>query len=280
MQRALVLGSGGITGTAWELGLLAGLADAGLALTDAAVVVGTSAGSVAAAQICSGIPIGELYARQLQPPATTERVSRFSRRTRLAMVVALGRSKNDSDTFGRRMGAFAVRAAARGRTPSVEQRLATIASRLPSTEWPDRDLWITAVDADSGAFRVFTRADGVALVDAVAASCAVPGVYPPIPIGERTYIDGGYRSGSNVDVARDYEPIVVLAPRPINAGPVRGPQQQLDALGVRGVVISPDGPASAGIGANAFDPAARGGAAEAGRDQAARVVERVRAACD
>jgi NTE family protein len=54
VSRALVLGGGGVTGVAWEIGLLAGLAEAGVDLRDADLVVGTSAGASVAAQITSG----------------------------------------------------------------------------------------------------------------------------------------------------------------------------------------------------------------------------------
>ena len=66
-MRALVLGGGGITGIAWELGVIAGLAEAGVRLADADLVVGTSAGSVVGAQLLSGTPVDELYATQLRP---------------------------------------------------------------------------------------------------------------------------------------------------------------------------------------------------------------------
>ncbi|MEV1147602.1 patatin-like phospholipase family protein, partial [Micromonospora sp. NPDC049799] len=68
MARALVLGGGGVTGVAWELGLLAGLAERGVDLLGADVVVGTSAGSVVGAQVCSGTPVEDLYAAQLRDP--------------------------------------------------------------------------------------------------------------------------------------------------------------------------------------------------------------------
>jgi NTE family protein len=278
-NAALVLGSGGITGTAWELGVLSGLAAAGLDLTGAATLVGTSAGSVTGAQLVSGLPIEALYERQLQPPVG-ESLARMNRRARLTVIYGVLRHRRDPEAFSRWLGAQSLHLAARRQVPSVEQRLATIGSRLPSAEWGERDLRIVAVDARSGVARVFTRDDGVPLAEAVAASCAVLGVYPPIPIGGRTYIDGGYRSGSNVDIARGREPIVVLAPKPIDAGPMRGPQQQLDALGVRGVMIAPDAPdaaALAAIGESPLDPAARRPAAEGGRVQAARVAEQIRA---
>ena len=64
-----MLGGGGITGIAWELGLLAGLAEGGVRLGEADLVVGTSAGSVVGAQLLSGAPVEELYASQLRPPS-------------------------------------------------------------------------------------------------------------------------------------------------------------------------------------------------------------------
>lgn len=104
------------------------------------------------------------------------------------------------------------RLALAARTVPAAQRLAVIAARLPSPDWPDRPLQVTAVDADTGEFRVFDHTSGVSLVDAVAASCAVPGVYPPISVGPRRYVDGGVRSATNADLAEGCERIVILAP--------------------------------------------------------------------
>ena len=71
------------------------------------------------------------------------------------------------------------------------------------------DLLDAAVDTD-GEFRLLRREDGVALRDAVAASCAVPAVYPPVPIDGRLYVDGGARTGANADVAVDCDRVIVL----------------------------------------------------------------------
>src|SRR6478752_1454482 len=173
-RTALVLGGGGITGIAWELGLLAGLAEAGVDLSSADLVVGTSAGSVVGAQLTSG----------------------------------------DHPAFRRRIGALALAAEKAGRTPSEQERLDVIGARLISPEWPERPFAVTAVDAETGEFRTFDRSSGVPLVSAVAASCAVPGVYPPVSIGGRRYIDGGMRSAANADLAKGYDRLVVLAPIP------------------------------------------------------------------
>jgi NTE family protein len=273
-KSGLVLGGGGITGIAWELGMLAGLAEAGVDLLSADLIIGTSAGSVVGAQIASSTPIEALYLRQLEPPSN-ELPARLGPRQMLVYLTALVRARGDLARFGRLLGAMSLRAARAGRVPAVEQRLEVIRSRLPSAEWPERDLRITVVDARSGEFRVITSRDRVPLVDAVAASCAVPGVYPPIPIGDRTYIDGGFRSSANADLASGCAKIVVLAPMSRAAGPLKSPQQQLAGLGAS-IVIVPDAASRAAIGNNVLDPAARRGAAQAGRAQAAAVVEQVR----
>jgi NTE family protein len=98
-----------------------------------------------------------------------------------------------------------------------------------------------------------------------------------MPIGDRTYIDGGFRSSANADLAGGCAKIVVMAPLPKAVGPVKGPQRQLDKLGVSSVVVAPDTASRAAIGNNVLDPAARRSAAEAGRTQAAAVLEQVRA---
>jgi NTE family protein len=273
-KSGLVLGGGGITGIAWELGLLAGLAEAGVDLPSADLIIGTSAGSVVGAQIASSTPVEALYLRQLEPPSN-ELPARLGARERLVYLMALLRARGDLARFGRLLGAMSLRAARAGRVPTVEQRLEVIRSRLPSAEWPDRDLRVTVVDARSGEFRVITSRDRVPLVDAVAASCAVPGVYPPVPIGDRTYIDGGFRSSTNADLASGCAKIVVLAPVSRAVGPLKSPQQQLAELGAS-IVIAPDPASRAAIGNNVLDPAARRGAAQAGRTQAAAVVEQVR----
>jgi len=271
--RALVLGGGGITGIAWEIGLLGGLAAEDVDLTSADLVVGTSAGSDVGAQITSGTPLEELYAAQLAGYGI-EVASHMGRGLLLGYAVNLVRGR-DPVRFRQRIGRMALRA----KTMPATERLAVIASRLPSPDWPARALQVTAVDADTGEFQVFDRDSGVPLIDAVAASCAVPGVYPPIGIGSRHYVDGGTRSATNADLAVGCERVVILAPIKAGFGPLIGVDAFVAQLrgGSRVVSVSPDAAASAAIGRNALDPARRAPSAEAGRSQAGAVVEAVRA---
>jgi NTE family protein len=273
-RTGLVLGGGGITGIAWEIGLLSGLAEAGVDLSGADLVVGTSAGSVVGAQLASGAELEAMYGRQLEPP-TQEKVARMTRANLAQYGWALLRSRGKDVEFRRRVGALALAAEKAGLTPSEQERLDVIGSRLVGTEWPDRPLVLTAVDAETGEFSAFDRDSGVPLLKAVAASCAVPGVYPPVTIGERRYIDGGMRSAANADLAADCERLVVLAPIPRGMGPMASVDAQVSGLVSRVAVVSPDKASRAAIGRNVLDPAARAGSARAGRAQAASVVARV-----
>jgi NTE family protein len=271
---ALVLGGGGITGIAWEIGLLAGLAEAGVDLSGADFVVGTSAGSVVGAQVTSGAELEALYARQLEP-ATGETAARLNRATLAQFGWAMLRTRGDHAAFRRRIGSIALAAEKAGLTPSEQERLDVIGARLVSTEWPERPFVVTAVDAESGKFRTFDRESGVPLVSAVAASCAVPGVYPPVSIDGSRYVDGGMRSAANADVAQGYDRLVVLAPIPRGIGPIASVDAQVTGLIARVAVVSPDRHSKAAIGKNVLDPAARAASAEAGRAQAMTVAQQV-----
>jgi NTE family protein len=207
-MKALVLGGGGITGIGWELGVIAGLAEAGVRLQDADLVVGTSAGSVVGAQLLSGTSVEDLYAGQLRP-ATGEIAASLGVGGLVRWILASLSSRNETKVRARigRMALHAKTAA------TAEERRAVIASRLPSHDWPARArLLVTAVEASTGAFRVFDRDSGVDLVDAVAASCAVPMVWPPMPIAGHAYVDGGVCSSANADLAASADRVVVIAP--------------------------------------------------------------------
>jgi NTE family protein len=268
-RTALVLGGGGITGIAWEIGILAGLAEAGVDLSGADLVVGTSAGSVVGAQLAGGTDLTELYARQLQP-STGEPVGRLSRAAIAQLGWAMLRTRGNHAAFRRRTGTLALAAEKAGLTPTEQERL-DVFGGLVGAEWPERQLVVTAVDAESGKFRPFDRDSGVPLVHAVAASCAVPGVYPPVTIDGRRYVDGGMRSAANADLAQGYDRVVVLAPIPRGFGPLASVDAQVTAMVARVAVVSPDAHSKAAIGKNVLDPSARAPSAEAGRAQAAAV---------
>ncbi|HEY3010288.1 MAG TPA: patatin-like phospholipase family protein [Micromonosporaceae bacterium] len=269
--RALVLGGGGVTGVAWEIGVLAGLAADGVDLSTADLVVGTSAGSVVGAQLRSGVPAEEMYQRQLAGYGA-EAAARLNGLAIARWAWAVMRSRDP-----RRARARVGRMALAARTMPESERRAVIEARLSKHEWPAGGLLITAVDAESGEFVTFDRNSGVPLVDAVGASCAVPGVWPPVTIDGRRYVDGGVRSPANVDLAAGYERIVVLAPTS-GGGPFPSMARQVSRLRNRSrvVAVTPDPAARRAIGRNVLDPARRAGAARAGRTQAAAVSPAIR----
>jgi NTE family protein len=278
-SRALVLGGGGVTGVAWEIGVLAGLAARGVQLSAADLLVGTSAGSVVGALLAWGAGPAQLYEEQLTPVAgagqagASTGVDTMRRRDMAIFGWAMLRHR-DPDRARARIGRMALAAP----TGPEARRREVIAARVPSAQWPARPLLVTAVDAVTGEFAVFTAASEVSLVDAVGASCAVPGVWPPVTMAGRRWIDGGIRSPANADLAAGYERVVVLAPitRGLRAASAVATQAAgLTRAGRAVAVVSPDQAAKAAIGRDVLDPARRGPAARAGHAQAGAALDRV-----
>jgi NTE family protein len=273
MTRALVLGGGGLAGIAWQLGLLAGIADAGADARDADVVVGTSAGSVVGALLRQGTDLDELFDRQLRPAPHELHVALDLEQVAAVLLGPLADAHGEQDAR-RRLGTAALSASA----VSEADRRAAVAGRLDLHDWPARPLLVAAVDTGTGELVVFDSSSGVALVDAVAASCAVPGVWPPVTIGGTRYMDGGVRSITNADLAAAADAVLVLAPsRGFSPNPF-GPERdaELAALSGRVLVVDADEASTAAFGADPLDPATRGPSARAGRAQAATVVDDVR----
>jgi NTE family protein len=287
-ERALVLGGGGSTGNAWLIGVIAGLFDAGLDVTEADLTIGTSAGSTAAAQIAGATPTQLLAAILAATPQQRTGPVGSDRRPvpirpvadhleRISKIIA---SAEDAADMRRRMGAAALDMDAASDGSWQTQWRATVASRLPSQRWPQRTVLITAVDAHTGEPVVFDRHSGVDLADAVAASCA-SGL--PYRIGGSRYIDGGYRSNAeNADLAAGYARVLVLSPfggrtlQPLEWGMHLAAQvDELRARGSRVETIFPDSNSEHMFGANAMDLSLRPPAARAGYDQGRALAEQL-----
>jgi len=273
MSRALVLGGGGVAGIAWELGVLDALASFGTDLSNADRIIGTSAGAAVGAQLRSGESLSSLCERQLVP---ADQCSELQVESSLDLLIEQFAACFDGDPdeieVRRRLGGVALGA------PTVEEstRLAVIESRLSSHEWADSELLITAVDAITGEFRVFDRHSGVSLVAAIAASCAVPGIWPPVSIGQSRFIDGGVRSGSNADLAKGSDVVVILAPFAGGFGPtVDHEAAALRESGAVVEVIAADVASLAAFGTNVLDPETRAPSLREGRRQGQREAERI-----
>ncbi|MEV6068990.1 patatin-like phospholipase family protein [Nocardia sp. NPDC052001] len=264
VRRALVVGGGGVAGIAWANGLVVGLADAGVDITEAELIVGTSAGANVAAQISSGLPWEELFRRQVDSAVWSQELT--PQGTPVEEVweqVAAIHAEAEGDPMGarRHLGELALEV----ETVPESARRAVVESRLPVHEWPERALLVTAVDALTGELRVFDRNSGVSLVDAVTASSAVPLVWPPYTIDGVRYIDGGARSSANADLASGFERVLVIAPLPDDA---LGEQvADLIERNARVEVITPDEASLEAFGTDPLNAATRVPAANAGRAQ-------------
>jgi NTE family protein len=285
-ERALVLGGGGSTGNAWLIGVIAGLFDGGLDVTGADLIIGTSAGSTAAAQITGATPTELLAAilaaapQQLTGPVTPGggRAASGSVAGHLEKMSRIIAAAKDAADMRRSMGAAALELDASGGSGSSRWR-AAVAARLPSQRWPEQAVLITVVDAHTGEPVVLDRHSGVDLVDAVAASTAGG---PAYSIGDHRYIDGGYRSIENADLAAGYDRVLVLSPF---SGVSRHPREwgthlaaQVDGLragGSRVETIFPDSDSEHLFGANAMDLALRPPAARAGYDRGRALAEQL-----
>ncbi len=229
----LVLGGGGILGGAWLVGALFALAEAsGWDPATASYIVGTSAGSVVASLAAAGIPpwflvhhqrggdVSGMLDRFGEPIQPADEWSRrlFEWTGRVPRpVLGSPRLALRATLKPWRYPGAAVLSGWLGRGFLSNAEVRHMISSLVADGWPShKNLWIVAVDYESGRRVVFGE-DGspsADLADAVQASCAIPGLYRPVRIGDRLYIDGGAWSPSNADllVRTDVETVVVMNP--------------------------------------------------------------------
>jgi len=283
--KALVLSGGGPVGIAWESGLIGGLAKAGVDLSKADFILGTSAGAFVGARLAMGttpeelaapflamddaapvaLPGGEPKPQAATPPNTTALVR--------AMETARNSGKSPQAVLAG-IGAFALQAETIGEQAFIDSFGRAMSSLAPDF-WPDRAYACTAIDAVNGEFTLWTRDSGVGLARAVASSCSVPGIFPPVTLKGRRYIDGGIRSGSNADQAVGYDRVAVIAIRAGAEGPLAERSKQaleqeirlLTNAGSKVEVIYPDAASITAFGANMMDARRRPGAAKAGYAQ-------------
>lgn len=279
-ERALVLGGGGVAGIAWEAGMLAGLRTAGVDLSDADLIVGTSAGSVvgsflahdgdlaAAVQAMAEQAADRAAGRAGGPPAPPADMTAV-----MTAFAILFDPEIEPQEARARVGRLALETPVDGRA----DRLRAIADWLPDHGWPDRRLLVTAVDTADGGFTVWHADAGVPLPLAVMSSCAVPCVFPPVEIGGSRYMDGGVRSMTNADLARGASAVVVLEPM-AHLAPRDRAEAELKEIGTDNIAsVVPDQAAVDAFGLNVLDDALWGPAFEAGLAQASSAAGQVAA---
>jgi NTE family protein len=280
MTRALVLGGGGPVGIAWESGLVAGLAQAGVDLGQADFTMGTSAGSFVGARLALGADaktladpiLGEATPATAPPRDGPSRAPADLSKLIQLMGEAQGGLRNPAEVRAE-LGAFALAAQTIDEAAFIASFGKSLAS-LDEAAWPDRGFACTAVDAETGAFQIWTADSGVGVTRAVASSCSVPGIYPPVTLKGRRYIDGGMRSATNADMATGHELVVVVALRlGGGGGGALGERiaaqfnEEIETLkdgGATVVTITPDEASVSAMGLNLMDFARRPDAARAG----------------
>ncbi|HUP85893.1 MAG TPA: patatin-like phospholipase family protein [Acidimicrobiales bacterium] len=292
MRFGLVLGGGGVVGIAWEVGVLAGLQRAGvLDPADAAVIVGTSAGSVVGTRLALGATVESLVEEQSRGDERGPAPSEGTRpRGDMSVVMEifgeLRKAPKVTPEVARVVGQKAMAAPTPPEERWVESFEATIGK---GRAWPAQDLRIAALDCNTGERRMWTSADAglVDLARAVASSCAVPGMFPTVGIGGSRYTDGGVWSGTNADVlvAEALDVVVVIAPtaaaptEPGRRSAVEVEAEQLEEVGTAVARIAPGPRFGAEIGLlNLMNPAFRVRGVEIGVDDgaaSAAVVRRV-----
>lgn len=263
VRRAVVLGGGGVTGIAWEVGVIQGLREAGIEL-DPDVVLGTSAGSFVGAALAAGAD-WETYIESQRDAAPDEVTTVTPPDLYAAWAEAYRSGAGDPVAVGQAFGHIA-----RVRTPQTDAqtRRRAVAHRLLTTDFPVR-LRVAVQDAMTGQTVAIGADDGHHLADVVSASGAVPGVSPAVRLGERTFIDGGMVSSANVSLVSGCDEVVVIAPLPNGYGGLPSVPDEVAALpaSVRRHLIVPDAQARDAIGPNIYDASRRRACADAGRAQ-------------
>lgn len=280
-RRALVLGSGGLAASAWEIGLAAGLDERGVSLRSADLFVGTSAGARVAIQLASGADLAELFQRQIDPSLhVSEAAPGFDWKQWRSEIMKTRDDDGGTKEILRRVGRLAL---SRSEGSSAARR-ESIVSQLPIHSWPDKKMLIGAVNAETGERRVFDKESGVNLIDAVTASGAVAGIWPPVLIDGHPYMDGGFYSTENADLAAGCGRVLILALRagvpPLSLVSLDSALEKLRSRGAMVEVIHPDSASESAFAAagGLLNPAVREPAATAGRFQGQRIaMERIKA---
>jgi NTE family protein len=267
-SRALVLAGGGVSGIAWMLGLIDGLRRRDVDLGTADLIVGTSAGACVGAAVATGAL--EQAVEQQRQADSSEVMVPFDPATYFATLTRLEAESPDPRSGLLRIANIDPL----GPTISAAERRAVIAVRLPVHDWPRKRLLVTAIDAQEGELVTFDRESGVDLVDAVTASCALPGVWPTATVDGRRYVDGGIRSPTNADLAGGHDIVVIVIPIQLNDYFRERLDAETRTLGSADVhVVAADNASLAAQGPNAMDPARRSVALEAGLAQAEREID-------
>jgi NTE family protein len=287
MTRALVLGGGGPVGVAWESGLAVGLAQAGVAVGDADLIVGTSAGSIVGSRLALGMDLPELAASVGRPLPVDPGATGDPNALMTTWADAYGRGLSPAEVLAV-LGQLSLSA----QTIDEASFLAgEVFAQLDSYDWP-ASFACTAIDTKTGELHVWDQAAGVPLAAGVASSCSVPGVFPAVSINGSRYMDGGMRTPLNADLAAGHAAVIAVSCLPLALpegfsdpmfDAILGQTQaELAAVREAGGTLGTIEPGEeflevSGWGANLMDPGRAAPAYQAGLRQAEAEADRMRA---
>ena len=304
MGRALILAGGGITGIAWESGVLAGLEAADFDTQTWDLVVGTSAGAYVGARLTGDGSPEPLFAVQTSGNDAYEeaelrvlfgpgfvRTLRLSRMPLLRWVrgiwlanfvattvarYAIRHGWRSTFRLGYTLGPGRAKANPRDVLVSVGW-VANLSRKSPTTlignwehalgaerPWPATRLITTGIDTAKGARILFEASSGVSLVRAVSASTCLPGLLAPVRLLGRSYMDGGVISSTNADIATGHNEVWIVTPSDSDAL-----QREVVDLRSSGAIVhiilpSPTSQEALPSGFGSLDPVRRLAAARAG----------------
>ena len=278
---AVVLGAGGIVGAAYHAGVLTALAEVGFDARGAELIVGTSAGSAVAATLRAGFPPLDLAARNLGERISDEAAAIVGRTGGPPTLDMRPRplSRSPLPASPRLLLTRHPTKALAGLLPNGTIATDVIGERIAlmydNRSWPERALWICAVDLEHGGRVVFGQETPHAPVGvAVQASSSIPGFFRPVEHDGRRYIDGGVHSPTNADLVAEsgFEIVVIVSPmsatrlahgallpnaRPMHTRRDASEDAHIRRAGTEVLTFQPTREVVAAMGRNSMDPARR-----------------------
>lgn len=224
-EKALVLGGGGITGIAWESGVLAGLIDSGILVNHADKILGSSAGSYVGSILANGQNM-KTYYEQLANNRDNADNAQLDPSLFELWREAFVEGKTDEQIIGKYLGDIINKSPS---TVSLEERERSVRKRIGNVDWTFQ-LEITAINAKTGTLESFNETSGISLMEAVMASGAVPGIWPHVDMLGASWIDGGMISSTNARLMANYKDIIILAPLDQKQGLVPSVYEDVETL--------------------------------------------------
>lgn len=250
MEKALVLGGGGITGMAWEAGILAGLNENDVQFNHADVVLGTSAGSFIGSLLVNGYDMKSYYQYLAQHKDKNDQ-AKLSKDLYRRWVSAVIDGGEDEVKVAKLFGEIA-----KDVKPVItsSERQKAVKVRLKDSQWQSQ-LKIAALDIETGQLKLFSQQDGISLMEAVTASGAVPGLWPTVEFKGHLYMDGGFVNSANAMAVKEAKHIVVIAPLTQKQGKLQSVREDVEDLEKTQQVtlITPNEKCKEVIGNNIYD---------------------------